>query len=102
MPRAMTPNAAILPRNERSAKADDQREAGSRKLREGITRARGAQQQADGHDAEQHGNENTQRDAEFFACDGKDEIGMGIGKAIFDRARARSDSNEPAGLERLE
>ncbi len=45
--------------------------------------------------------QDAERDAEFLARDRKDEIRVGVGKPVFDRARAGSHAGKAAGFERL-
>ncbi len=71
-------------------------------MRERITRPRGAQQQPHGEDAEQQRDDGAQHKAEFLTRHREDEIGMGIGDAIFDRASTGPHARETAMLKSLQ
>ena len=60
----------------------------ARKLRERLTRGGGAQQQTYRQDTEQQGDQAAKDKAELLARHREDEIGMGVGNAVFDGAGA--------------
>ena len=69
----------------------------------GSRAPRRAQQQPHGQHAEQQRDQAAQQEAELLARHREDEIGMGVGNAVFDGARAGPDAGKTAmrkGLQR--
>ena len=78
------------------------RQSRARQLAEGIARIGGAQQQPHGEKAEQGGDDGAKHQAEFLARHRENVIGMGVGNAVFDGARAGADAGKTAMGESLE